>query len=203
MESIRAFVAIGLGEELKRTLLAVQRQLQAAPAARIVRWVAPENMHLTLKFLGDVETTRVPTCTTALHQSATGLAPFRLMARGLGCFPSTSRPNVIWVGLHGEATRAMELARRIEEAFATLGFPREARPFSPHLTLGRIKREARPSDRAVIGTVVQEFPISDLGIILADAVHFIKSDLRPAGPIYTTLATVHLDDSDDPLPRPS
>ena len=203
MESIRTFVAMELSDDLKHALQTIQHRLQDAPGARVARWVAPQNIHLTLKFLGEVESVRVPRLIAALQESSAGLAPFTLTARGLGCFPSTRRPNVIWVGLAGDVQHALELAQRIESACEKSGFPREARAFSPHLTIGRIKREARPVDRAAIGAAVQDFSTPDLGIIVGDAVHLIKSDLRPDGPIYTKLASIHLNTPDDPIPRPS
>jgi 2'-5' RNA ligase len=203
MEQVRAFVAIGLGEELKSEVATVQRKLQDAAAKRqvrwLVRWVAPQNIHLTLKFLGEVEAARIPDLTTALQGSADNIESFTLTVRDLGCFPSTKRPNVVWAGLDGQLPSLAEFARRIEDAFSALGFPREARLFSPHLTLGRIKREARPPERAAIGATVEQLGSLDLGIIAARAVLLIRSDLNPEGPIYTTLATVQLY---DPLPRP-
>jgi 2'-5' RNA ligase len=203
MERVRAFVAIGLGEELKRELVAIQRRLGEAAIKRqirwLVRWVAPQNIHLTLKFLGEVDAARIPELTTALHGATENIESFTLTVRDLGCFPSAKRPNVIWAGLNGQLPSLVEFARRVEDAFGALGFPREARPFSPHLTLGRIKREARPPERAAIGETVEQFAAKELGIIAARAVHLIRSDLKPDGPIYSTLSTVKLH---DPLPRP-
>jgi 2'-5' RNA ligase len=199
MESIRAFVAIGLGQELKRELRMVQIKLQEESAGRIVRWVAPENIHLTLKFLGEVDSARISDLTAALQKSTEGFAPFTLTVRGLGCFPSSRRPNVIWAGLDSQMPFAVELARRVQDTFRALGFQDEPRPFSPHLTLGRIKREVRPADRASIGAAVERYPVQEYGEVVVDALHLIRSDLRPEGPTYTTLATAHLYDS---LPRP-
>ena len=199
MDSIRVFVAVALGNELKGELRAVQQKLQDLTTVRVVRWVAPENIHLTLKFLGEVDATRQADLTAALQESASTFGPFTLTVRGLGCFPNARRPNVIWAGLDGQVPLAIELARRVEDAYHALGFARDSRPFSPHLTLGRIRREARPSDRAAIGTAVEQFPAKDHGIIVSDSVHLIRSVLTADGSIYTALATVHLYDS---LPRP-
>ncbi len=192
MEMIRAFVAVELSDELKRALRNVQAKLKDAPGAHEVRWVTPDNMHLPLKFLGDTAAARVPEFTAAFQQAVAGITPFDLTAHALGCFPNVRRPNVIWVGLEGDLSRLMELAKRIDDACARLGVPREERPFSPHLTLGRIRREARPADRAELGAAVEKFPRADYGPIHADAVHFIQSDLRPSGPVYTNLTTIQL-----------
>ena len=192
METIRAFVAIELSEEIKQALRGVQVKLKTMPGADRVRWVAPNNMHLTLKFLGEVPTVRVKELTGALEQVSTDWAPFTLTARALGCFPNTRRPNVVWVGLEGDLGQLTELAQQIETTYAQLGFPPEGRPFAPHLTLGRIPREVRPADRAELGTTIEKFPRADYGTLDVSTVYFIQSDLRPAGPIYTKLASVTL-----------
>jgi 2'-5' RNA ligase len=192
VESIRAFIAVELTDDLRRALRSMQRQLQTAPGASAVRWVAPENIHLTLKFLGNMDAARVTELSAALQTAVAGAAPFTLALRGLGCFPNTRRPNVIWVGVEGAVGEVAALAVRIEQAAAALGYPLEDRPFSPHLTVGRIKREARSDDRAVIGRAVESFPATELGVLRAEDVRLIKSDLRPDGPLYTTLATAPL-----------
>ncbi len=192
METIRAFVAVELSEEIRQALRAVQVKLKTMPGGTQVRWVAPKNMHLTLKFLGDVPKARVAELTGALEQAIANRAPFILTAQALGCFPNVRRPNIIWVGLEGELPRLMELVQRIEDTYAHLGFPPEGRPFAPHLTLGRIPREVHPSDRAELGATIEKFPRTDYGTLDVSHVYFIQSDLRPTGPIYTKLASVAL-----------
>jgi 2'-5' RNA ligase len=163
-----------------------------------------------------VSAAQVPRLGAELEQAVAGLPQFELTAHGLGCFPNVSRPNVIWVGLEGELAPLLELAKRIEDASAGLGLPREERSFSPHLTLhhagrarrgdeereersfsphltlGRIRREARPADRAELGATIEQFPRADYGVIHADAVHLIESALRPGGAVYTVLQTIQL-----------
>ncbi len=198
MDTIRAFVALALNDDLRNALRQTERQLKDGDRAGIVRWVAPENIHLTLKFLANVDVLRVPALRNALENISRDFAPFALEARGLGCFPNAHRPNNLWVGLSGDVARAEELAKKIDDAFAAEGIPREARRFAPHLTLGRIRREARPADRAAIGALVEKYsgrggvtpPL--LGTIKVDAVYLIQSDLRPSGPVYTELAKVEL-----------
>ncbi len=192
VSKVRAFVAAQLNDELQSALHQVQQQLQDADSARFVRWVDPTNIHLTFKFLGNVEAGRITELAHAMERAAKGVAAFTLTARGLGCFPSAHRPNNIWVGLEGEVDHAIALARRLDQAFAEFGFEDEARPFSPHLTLGRVKRHSRPAARASVGEQVQKLSPPTLGVISVNAVHLIKSDLRPTGPVYTTLATAHL-----------
>ncbi len=192
MSEIRAFVAIELSDELREELKNAQRKLRGAPGSEFIRWVVPSNIHLTLKFLGSVDTARVPEITAALIRGASDTPRFHLVARGMGCFPNTRRPNNVWVGLEGDLPPLLRLAGRIEEACAALGFEREGRAFSPHLTLGRVRREARPSERAELGQMIEDLQRAMYGGIPVDAVRLIQSDLRPSGPIYTVLEKIPL-----------
>ena len=189
---IRTFIAIELDNTVKAELEKVQRRLRAEPISGVVRWVAPGSVHLTLKFLGDMEPERTPHVLAALKTACTGIAPFEVTVRGAGCFPNYQRPNVIWAGLVGQVQAATQLAQRIENECARLGFEPEDRPFSPHLTLGRVSREADPSERHQIGEMVRRLDIGINGVIHADMVCLIRSDLKPAGSVYTTLGFVKL-----------
>lgn len=190
MDDLRLFIAIEMDDALRKEMKRVQKQLQDARALSFVRWVAPQNIHLTLKFLGNTKQAQVPMLTAALERPARNIAPFQLTARGLGCFPNMRRPNNVWVGLEGDLQTAALLARRIEEECVELGFARDPHGFAPHLTLGRVKREASNDTRTVIGEFIKNAPPTTLGMIHADALHLIASDLRPSGPIYTTLARI-------------
>lgn len=192
-DSLRLFIAIELNDALRAELKRAQRQLQdecsrTFVAQNIVRWVAPQNIHLTLKFLGNSKRAQIPLLQDALAQVAARLAPFDLTARGLGCFPNARRPNNIWVGLEGELKAAALLTQQIEAECARLNIARDERGFTPHLTLGRVKREASQSARAAIGEIVKNFPATTFGTIHADAIYLIASDLQPDGPLYTTIA---------------
>jgi 2'-5' RNA ligase len=191
-EQIRTFIAIELDQAHHRALGDLQARFKRERNARGVRWVAPENIHLTLKFLGDVDAAMVPALQRAVADACVGIAPFTLRIAGAGAFPSTHRPNVVWVGLSGEVERAALLAKKIDDACAALGFAREERPFSPHLTLGRVKRDASPSDRRFIGEMIVNAQVSDLGELRAERVSVMKSELRPSGSVYTILHTVEL-----------
>lgn len=192
MRELRLFIALELNDALRLELKRLQRQLQDERALAKVRWVAPENIHLTLKFLGNVPESLVPALSKALARAAVTVRPFELTARGLGCFPNTRRPNNIWVGLEGAVDSATLLARRVESECAALGFAPDQRGFTLHLTLARIKREASPGERAAIGEGITGIPGITLGTIRANAVHLISSDLQPTGPIYSMLARVPL-----------
>jgi 2'-5' RNA ligase len=189
---IRAFIAIELDNTVKAELEKIQRRLRAEPISGLVRWVAPASIHLTLKFLGDMEDERVPHVMAAMRTGCNGIAPFEMAVRGAGCFPNFQRPNVIWASLVGQAQPATLLAQRIENECARLGFDPDDRPFSPHLTLGRVNREADPSQRLQVGEMVRRLDINLKSIIHADTVYLIRSELKPEGSVYTPLGSVKL-----------
>lgn len=192
MEQLRLFIAVELNDALRGELKRAQTQLQNELGGKIVRWVAPHNIHLTLKFLGNCARAQIPHLTDALARAANHCAPFVLVARGLGCFPNARRPNVIWVGLDGEIQAAALLAQTIEAECARLDFARDARGLTPHLTLGRVRRETSLVERAALGAHIAQFPPTLLGEIRANAVHLIASDLKPSGPVYSILASQEL-----------
>lgn len=194
--SLRLFVAIELNDALRAELKRAQKQLQdeclRVSVAQAIRWVAPQNIHLTLKFLGNCNRAQLPALTNALERAAHDIAPFVLTARGLGCFPNARRPNTLWVGLEGDIQTAALLAQYIENETNALGFARDERGFAPHLTLGRVKRDASNHERAKLGDIVKSFPSTTYGKIHVDAAYLVASDLKPTGPIYTLLAQAKL-----------
>lgn len=200
MEPLRLFIAVELEDALRAALKRAQNQLQdecsrTNVASNSVRWVAPQNIHLTFKFLGNVKKDRVPALQNALARAAEHIAPFELTARGVGCFPNARRPNNVWVGLEGDVARAALLAQRVETECAASGFARDERGFTPHLTLGRVKRDASNSQRAALGELVKKISPETYGIIYARTVYLIASDLQPRGPVYTILSKVEFQPS--------
>ena len=149
----------------------------------------PGNLHLTLKFLGAVPEERIQAIVAALARSGSELRPFDARFRGLGAFPSTSRPRVIWAGVLDGAPEMIELARRVDAALAALGFAREERPFSPHVTLGRMRRPGRDPTltEALAGGSTREF-----GRMRVPGAFLMRSELSPRGARYTELAEMPL-----------
>ena len=191
-EPIRTFIAIELTDALHRALADAQAQFKRDHAARWVRWVAPDNIHLTLKFLGDVDADPMPTLQHALADVCVGYAPFTLTIGSAGAFPNPRRPNVVWIGARGQIEVAAQLAQKIDGACVALGFPREERPFTPHLTLGRVKRDALPSERQLVGAMIEHAQIGDLAELRVERVSVMKSELKPKGSAYTKLAEIPL-----------
>ncbi|MEW5719570.1 MAG: RNA 2',3'-cyclic phosphodiesterase [Chloroflexota bacterium] len=191
-ELIRTFIAIELTDALHRALADAQAQFQRDRAARAVRWVAPDNIHITLKFLGDVRAALMPDLQRAVADACAGVAPFGLTLGGAGAFPNTRRPNVVWIGARGQIEIAARLAQKIDDACAALGCAREERPFAPHLTLGRVKRDASPGERHAIGALIENARVGDLGELRVERVSVMKSELRSSGSVYSQLYVVNL-----------
>lgn len=186
MDSIRTFIALELPEELKTSLGRLQAALRDLVPG--VKWVRPENMHLTLKFLGDTSPGRVAPVASVLERLAAGRAPFFFDAAGIGAFPNCRNPKVLWAGL--QAGQSLNLFYgELEAALADLGFAREARPFAPHLTLGRL-RDGRA--RKALAGLLEQYGSERFGRFAADRIVFFKSDLRPSGPVYEALKSITL-----------
>jgi 2'-5' RNA ligase len=183
---IRAFIAIKLSPEIHQRLkdlnLLLKQRLPDAP----VRWVQVNNIHLTLKFMGDVSTANLEALTEIIQAEALRHPSFELSVGELGAFPTTHRPRVLWVGVQAPA-ELTNLQQGIEQELARLGYKPEDRPFSPHLTLGRISRNAGTQDFARIETALSTTKVGYIGAMLVKAVHLFRSDLQPSGPIYTAL----------------
>jgi len=183
---MRLFVAIDLPSNIKKKLANIQARLKEANAG--VRFVSPEGIHLTLKFLGEVAEDRVGKVIEALAENVPRISPFNLKVEGLGAFPSISRPRVVWAGVKAP-DELLTLAEEIEKAMVKLGFPKEERDFSPHLTLCRIK-SPQGIDR-LIKIVMEEKDIS-LGEFTADGYFLIQSILRPEGARYIKIRRFNL-----------
>lgn len=189
MPGIRSFIAIEMPPGTRQELDAVEKQLQerlGQAARRAVRWVPAGNIHLTLKFLGDVSPQQMPALTALLQEEVARHPALDLVVAGLGVFPNPRRPRVVWVGCDGGAALA-SLARAVDQRVSTQGFPREDRPFSAHLTLGRVSDHAREEELAVLARAMAEANVGELARVRVESIHLFRSDLRPAGPVYTSL----------------
>jgi 2'-5' RNA ligase len=195
MTTLRTFIAVELDAELKGNLGALQDRLRDQVAPRSVRWVRLDGIHLTLKFLGDTPSEQVETVKAALAKAATEVGPFTFTVGGLGCFPNTRQPRVVWVGLQEPTGTLKRLRDAVEAHVAPLGFPTEKRAFNPHLTLGRVQRRASKSEVREIGEVVAASNIGALDEMAVTAVSYIKSDLKPSGAVYTMLFEAKLSGS--------
>lgn len=183
-KAIRAFLAIEPPPEIRREISGLQKRLRSACPFE-VRWVRPEGLHLTLKFFGDIKSADVKSLTPVVEKITAPFPPLRLNMQQLGLFPAGKHPRVLWIGLGGDVAPLLALQKDLEEDLQECGFPKEARPFRPHLTLGRIKT-APPA-----GSVAAFMAGADnvaAGSFNAVALELIQSDLTPQGAVYTLIA---------------
>ncbi len=191
MEKIRSFIAVELPAEIKLALARMQAQLKRGGGERI-KWVDPDIMHLTLKFLGNIDTALVAGITGALEEACRGVSPFPVELSGPGVFPNARRVQVVWVGLKGEVEKLGRLQKNIDAVLAPLGFATENRPFTPHLTLARVREGATPEERQALGQLVTAAVLEGGGSCQVEAVHLMRSQLTRNGPIYTRINSVAL-----------
>jgi 2'-5' RNA ligase len=186
-EIIRTFVAILLdGSTRARLASAVDGLRGAAPG---VAWVAEANLHATLKFLGRVDAARLDAAARALRSTVARGPAFSMEIKGLGAFPTPTRPRVIWAGVAGGAEACAAVAEHVEHALAPLGFSAEARAFSPHVTLGRVREPWRDERLAAL---IRAGAATDFGTVPVRSVSLMRSDLSPRGARYTELSSFPL-----------
>lgn len=186
---IRTFLAIDLPASLQsaigQNIRTVKRELPT------LSWSKTENLHINLKFFGETTESQVDQIRHAVEAAISHVSPFELALKGFGVFPDHRSPRVLWVGLGGDLDSLYSLADGVSQAVVPLGFPQEDRPFRPHLTVARVKRNHREVGRVLgtLGLLSDPFPC---GPTLVERVTLFKSDLRQTGPIYTKLWDVSL-----------
>ena len=190
---VRTFVALPLSEEILDNLAGAQRVLAAAGAN--VRWVARENLHVTVKFLGPVGEDRLGAVCDAAGLVGRQVEPFELEVRGISAVPPSGPLRMVWAGIADPTGRLERLQQAAEDAYAELGFERENRRFRPHLTLGRVKSG---KNVARLRSAVSELAEKDFGTTAAEELVVFSSELKPKGPLYSALARLRLGVSASP-----
>lgn len=191
---IRAFVAITLPPALQQAIERVQDDMRRQVPGW--RWVPPGNVHLTLKFLGDIASDRIESIVQAMQQGVADQRRFLLQARGLGCFPGLTRPRVLWMGLEDAHQVLGPLQARVDAALAAQGFAPEKRPFRPHLTIARAQDNI---DRGRLAMLLRTYHAEPVGTLTVDGIHLIQSQLHRDGAVYTRLRSLVLREENDPL----
>ena len=186
-KKIRAFIAIRLPESALHAIGKIQDQLRKSGFN--IRWVRKEGMHLTLKFLGDIEESDIALIQSAMEASAKKASIFALQGSGLGVFPDMRRPRVLWVGFSGDVAMLSSLQGFLESRLADLGFPKERRPFKGHITLGRAKGRL---DKDKLRKALEKLESFETESFPVQSVVLYQSTLRPEGAIYTKLEEVPL-----------
>jgi len=183
----RTFIAVAIPDDVRRRALDCIRALQ--PVAGDVKWVAPENVHWTLQFLGDVDDLDIPAVCDTAAAAAAEVEPFNVELRGAGAFPANNRPRTLWLGAGAGADAMIALQAAVERALKKLGFRGEHRRYVPHLTLGRIRHGRPPRELSEQLAALADY---DAGTMLVDEVTVFASQLTPAGSEYTILSRAPL-----------
>ena len=180
-DTIRSYISIELPENVRTALLALQSRIKKVTPPQAVRWSAPDNIHLTLHFLGEVTPADFIKLDQALKAMPLPYLPFSLNIGGLGGFPNLRRPRVIWVGLPGDIHQLLMIQQEVETLLKqTIGFKPEDRPYSPHLTLGRVKQPLSSHDLAQLGQALQreEGKVGQIATLEVAEIHLMKSKLN-------------------------
>lgn len=179
-KTTRSFIAIALNENLHKELESLQAKLKTADAD--VKWVKPENIHLTLKFLGNITDEQIEKVKNSLKKIATNFQSYQIHLKEIGAFPKISYPRVIWVGMDEGAKTTNKIYQSIEEELTKKGFEKEKRPLSPHLTLGRVR--SGKNRQNLIRVIEKEKDFSSPSKLLVEEIVLFKSTLTPKGSIY-------------------
>jgi 2'-5' RNA ligase len=189
MSDIRAFVAVELSSAVIDRARSLIERLR--PSGADVKWVEPQNMHLTLQFLGDVPEAQTAEVCRAVNEAAKGFQPFEVSLAGAGCFPDARRPRTLWIGVQDGLEPLTRLQAAIEAVLGELGFPGEDRQFHPHLTIGRVRQGGGPAVRE-LGQLVRQHADFDAARATIDHVTVFSSVLGKAGPTYQALGRAPL-----------
>jgi 2'-5' RNA ligase len=191
MSVLRAFIAIELPKETQTAIQEQTVRLRGSLGEDLIRWVPMSNIHLNLKFLGDVVDTHVDFLKQMLAHEVESFSGFEIQIGGLGSFPTSKRPRVLWIGLHAPAALA-SIQRNVESGSMRLGYQKEERPFRPHLTIGRVRQDLSSNDLRKITLGLESQQLGNIATGRVDSVHLFKSELKPTGPIYTKLFSAKL-----------
>ena len=192
---IRSFIAILVPQAGIQALEDAVKRLDLDIGGS-VRWVRPEGIHLTLKFMGDIQAEMVERVLAALPPVAARFPPFELSISGFGVFPNPRRPQVLWAGLHGDLETLLELQSAVDDAVGELGLSKEQRRFNPHLTLGRVRRDVPDGQLRKIGRVMEDAELPGAPSWTADKVNLMRTELDPNGSRHYLVGSAFIGGSD-------
>ena len=186
-QAVRLFIAIELPHNLQNDLNYQFAQMRPNFPASAIRWIPPQNLHLTLKFLGDTPPAKIDEIGNQLELIGKNQTAFSVKMNTVGCFPTLKKPRVLWIGLEDEQETLINLQQGVENRIVSLGFPSDSRAFRPHLTIGRVKRHVNDTIKREIGQVVKQVSLSKKLVWPCDTISLMQSELTPDGAIYTCL----------------
>ncbi|HEY60986.1 MAG TPA: RNA 2',3'-cyclic phosphodiesterase [Anaerolineae bacterium] len=190
MDTIRSFFAIDLSLDLINEFKMIIHEIDNN-SPPIIKWVDRKNQHLTLKFIGNLKSVDIEPIRDLLNKEIANISKFSITIARLGVFPSTSRPRVIWIGIE-ESLDLLKVYLGIEYAITAMGYPKEKRHFSPHITLGRVRRYSKPYEINNLKTFLRNFNIGKIGELEIEEINLYKSILKPTGPIYSKVFSLML-----------
>jgi RNA 2',3'-cyclic 3'-phosphodiesterase len=194
MHQIRSFISIELPESVKINLAQIESKLKTT-CQFPVKWVSPDNIHLTLKFLGNIDTSKIDSITEAVRSALHNESPITLNFAGLSVFPSLKNIQIVWVGLGGELDALNVIQNKIETQLIPLGFPPEKRQFTAHLTLARIKEYASYAEKQVLAHVISNTEINCDLSFKVNTINLMSSQLTRTGAAYRSLSLVEMKSS--------
>ncbi|MDD4875695.1 MAG: RNA 2',3'-cyclic phosphodiesterase [Dehalococcoidales bacterium] len=194
MEQIRSFIAIELPNELKQQLTQLQTHLKMNTQSQ-VKWVDPYSIHLTLKFLGNITISVINDITKVMEKAIVGIPPFYLEVKDLGVFPNYKRAQIAWIGIAGDLDKLNYIQKQIVSNLIPLGFVTEQRPFTPHLTLARMRNHISSNERQSFGQLIASTKYQLDFIIKVNTINLMKSQLTRTGAIYSLISSASLNEN--------
>ncbi len=195
MRDVRCFIAISLPEDIVKRLAQQIASIKEVVPHGVIRWVREDNIHLTLKFLGNVPSNELTEITNSIQRSADRHAAFVFEIVSFGCFPKLNSPHTLWIGIREPSGVLLSLQSDLEDELAGLGFPRERRRFHPHLTIGRVKRNADRDARTELAESLAQVKVEQIGVVQVRGIRLMRSDLHPAGAVYSQLSVAALEEA--------
>jgi len=191
MDTLRTFIAVDFPIEIKAKIEEITTYFRTQLPSNVIKWVDANNMHLTLKFMGETTANQLEPIKRAMQQVVTTFPIFEIAIENLGMYPNAKKPRVIWLGISGEEN-LISLHKKLDLALKEIGIQPERRPFSPHLTVGRVRRSVDPESVIIVGKTLSEFKVSTLGRVKINELIYYQSELTPQGPNYTILQSTPL-----------
>ena len=188
---MRTFIAIDFSPEIIRKITEIINYFRSQTPDKAIKWVAPENLHLTVKFLGEVPDNKIEDIKEFIKKSLADKHTFQIEVKGLGMYPNATKPRVIWLGIKGSEP-IVEIYKILDSELQKANVQPDKRGFSPHLTIARIRRNTDSKVVQEIGKTLSKFKVDSLGSCIIDHIVLYKSVLTPKGPIYTSLLSTPL-----------